>query len=152
MRRHRQRRSNNQRCQIGLLPPRRKKTDRGATSRSICRRLARRSNSKTSRESLVSNCQANRPAKSRSQTCAALSPELEAELQPALGEEPLDEIIAKETGASTGEILETETRLKGRVLRIFRDNVFVDLGGRNQGVLMLHTLRQGAGGRRGCWM
>ena len=71
---------------------------------------------------------------------AALSPELEAELQEALGEVPLDEIIAQETGATTGEILETETRLKGRVLRIFRDDVFIDLGGRNQGILTLHTL------------
>jgi small subunit ribosomal protein S1 len=74
---------------------------------------------------------------------AALSPELEAELQQALGEQPLDEIIAGEAmGAPTGEMLETETRMKGRVLRIFRDDVFVDLGGRNQGVLTLHALAQ----------
>jgi predicted RNA-binding protein with RPS1 domain len=71
----------------------------------------------------------------------ALSPELEAELEAALGNATLDELISAETaGPATPEALEPESRLKGRVLRIFRDNVFVDLGGRNQGVLAFHQL------------
>jgi predicted RNA-binding protein with RPS1 domain len=66
----------------------------------------------------------------------ALPEELEIELQMALGDAKLDELIAAETaGPATPEGLEPETRIKGRVLRIFRDNVFVELGGRNQGVL-----------------
>ncbi|HEY2761420.1 MAG TPA: S1 RNA-binding domain-containing protein, partial [Pirellulales bacterium] len=74
---------------------------------------------------------------------ADLSPELEAELQAALGNQSLDELIASETGAgATGEPLELESRHTAGVARIFRDNVFVDLGGRNQGVLTLHTLAQ----------
>ncbi len=77
---------------------------------------------------------------------AALTPDLEAELQEALGNQSLDELIAAETGAAagavTGEPLEPEARLTGTVARIFKDNVFVDLGGRNQGVLTLHLLPQ----------
>ena len=75
---------------------------------------------------------------------APLSDDLQAELDAVLGSESLDDLIAAETGAtggeSTGEQLEVESRHKGKVLRIFRDNVFVDLGGRNQGVLVLHSL------------
>src|SRR5262245_60392419 len=76
---------------------------------------------------------------------APLPEELEIELQHALGDRSLEELIAEETGVApggapaTGEPLETESRHKARVLRIFRDNVFVELGGRNQGVLALHS-------------
>jgi small subunit ribosomal protein S1 len=76
---------------------------------------------------------------------ADLSPDLEAELQAALGDQSLDEMIAAETGAGgavAGEPLELESRHTIRVARIFRDNVFVDLPGHNQGVLTLHTLAQ----------
>jgi predicted RNA-binding protein with RPS1 domain len=71
---------------------------------------------------------------------AGLPPELEAELEAALGDRPLEELIAAEApvAAAALETLESETRLQGRVARIFRDDVFVDLGGRNQGVLALH--------------
>ncbi len=75
---------------------------------------------------------------------ADLPPELEAELQAALGDQSLEELIASESGtgpgAVTGEPLELESRHSARVARIFRDNVFVDLGGRNQGVTTLHML------------
>jgi predicted RNA-binding protein with RPS1 domain len=75
---------------------------------------------------------------------ADLPPELEAELQAALGDQSLEELIASETGAGpgavTGEPLEMESRHSARVARIFRDYVFVDLGGRNQGVTTLHIL------------
>lgn len=66
----------------------------------------------------------------------ALSEDLEIELQMALGDQALDDLIAAETaGPATPEGLEPESRHKARVLRIFRDNVFVEVGGRNQGVL-----------------
>jgi predicted RNA-binding protein with RPS1 domain len=75
---------------------------------------------------------------------APLPEDLEIELEHALGDRSLDELIEEDTaaattGAATGEPLETESRHKARVLRIFRDNVFVELGGRNQGVLALHS-------------
>jgi predicted RNA-binding protein with RPS1 domain len=77
---------------------------------------------------------------------AELSPELEAELQAALGNQSLEELIGAEGGATggtaPGEPLEMESRHKARVARIFRDNVFVDLPGHNQGVLTLHLLAQ----------
>lgn len=77
---------------------------------------------------------------------APLSEELEAELSAALGDQSVEDLIAAETGAASGGIagepLEIESRHKGKVLRIFRDSVFIDLGGRNQGVLVLHQLPQ----------
>ncbi|HEY2827938.1 MAG TPA: S1 RNA-binding domain-containing protein, partial [Pirellulales bacterium] len=76
---------------------------------------------------------------------AELSPELEAELEAALGDQSMDELIAAETGGdagAAGEPLEVESRHTAQVARIFRDNVFVDLSGRNQGVLTLHILAQ----------
>ena len=76
---------------------------------------------------------------------AELSPDLEAELQAALGDQSMEELI-KSSGsagaAAATESLEPETRLQARVARIFRDDVFVDLGGRNQGVLPLHSFAQ----------
>ncbi len=73
---------------------------------------------------------------------AGLSPELEAELKEALGDQSMEELISAvgTAGAmAASQILEPETRLQARVARIFRDDVFVDLGGRNQGVLPLHS-------------
>ncbi len=63
-------------------------------------------------------------------------------MQAALGDQSLEELIASETGASTatGESLELESRHSARVACIYRDNVFVDLGGRNQGVTTLRIL------------
>lgn len=75
---------------------------------------------------------------------AELPPELEAELQAALGDQSMEELIKSSgsAGAAATESLEPETRLQARVARIFRDDVFVDLGGRNQGVLPLHSFAQ----------
>jgi ribosomal protein S1 len=68
---------------------------------------------------------------------SALSPELEKELADALGDESLDSIIEGTSAAPTGTELPSETRLTGTVLNIHRDDIFVDLGGRNQGILPL---------------
>ncbi len=71
---------------------------------------------------------------------AALPPELEAELQAALGNESIDQLIAAENSDTTAAaLLEPESRHKAKVARIFRDDVFVDLPGHNQGVLALHS-------------
>ena len=65
-----------------------------------------------------------------------LSPELQAEYEAALGELSLDALMS---ASSAGEIsdVEPETRVKGRVSRVARDDVFVDFDGRNQGVVPL---------------
>ena len=71
---------------------------------------------------------------------AALPPELEAELQEAMGSASIDEMIAAENvDTAAAESLEPESRHKAKVLRIFRDDVFVELPGHNQGVLVLHS-------------
>lgn len=65
-----------------------------------------------------------------------LSPEMEIEMAEALGDVSMEEVIEPSAAAPPAE-LEPETRCRGRVASVHRDNVFVDLGGRNQGVLSL---------------
>lgn len=68
----------------------------------------------------------------------SLSPELEQELQEALGDMPLDELLAGATKtASTSEELPSETKIKGRIVSLHNEFVFVDLGNRNEGVIPL---------------
>lgn len=64
-----------------------------------------------------------------------LSPELEQELAAALGGQSLETLIAAPGAADTGDELPPETRLTGTVAKIHRDDIFLELGGRNQGVL-----------------
>lgn len=66
----------------------------------------------------------------------AMTAEMEQELAEALGDQSLDDILAAATTES-GEELAPETKIKGTVVNIHRDDIFVDLGGRNQGVLPL---------------
>jgi len=67
-----------------------------------------------------------------------LSPELEAELAAALEGESLDAIIDDaSTAAVTGGELAPETKLTGTVAKIHREDIFIELGGRNQGLLPL---------------
>ncbi len=66
-----------------------------------------------------------------------LSPELEQEYLAALGGMSLDSILeAGGGGAPTAELV-PESRVTCRVAKVHRDNVFVDLGGANQGVVSL---------------
>jgi small subunit ribosomal protein S1 len=65
-----------------------------------------------------------------------LTPEMEREYQEALGDLSLEVLM----NASTVEVateLAPESRVTGRVARIHGEDVFVDLGGRNQGVVPL---------------
>jgi small subunit ribosomal protein S1 len=67
-----------------------------------------------------------------------LSPELEKELEEALGGMSLDDVIAGKTSNSpTAKELEPEARITGKVLSIHRDNLFVEITGQHQGVLSL---------------
>ncbi|MCH7753002.1 MAG: S1 RNA-binding domain-containing protein [Planctomycetes bacterium] len=67
-----------------------------------------------------------------------LSPELEQELTAALGSESLDSLIEKSSaGDADSSELAPGTRLTVTVAKLHREDVFVELGGRNQGVLPL---------------
>ncbi|MEM9658228.1 MAG: hypothetical protein AAF961_07705, partial [Planctomycetota bacterium] len=64
-----------------------------------------------------------------------LSPELEQELAEALGEASVDDIMASAESAGTPTELAPESKITGKVVSLHQEDVFVDLGGRNQGVL-----------------
>lgn len=66
-----------------------------------------------------------------------LSPELEAEFQAALGEVSFDTLMTEGTGPEIAAELAPESRVTGRVATIHREDVFVDLAGRNQGIVPL---------------
>lgn len=65
------------------------------------------------------------------------SAEIELEIAAALGGKSLDDLIGPETkgAARASDVLEPEARCRGRVVSIHGEDVFLDLGGRNQGVL-----------------
>lgn len=67
--------------------------------------------------------------------------ELELEVEMALGGMSLEEVLSPAADASLPD-LEPEAKLQGRVASIHRDNVFVDLGRRNQGVLSLRQFAE----------
>ncbi|MEX2113928.1 MAG: S1 RNA-binding domain-containing protein [Pirellulales bacterium] len=71
-----------------------------------------------------------------------LSPELEMEYLEALGGQSIDDIIAPEPGAAVVAELEPESRHQGRVISIHRDDVFVEIGGRQQGILQLKNFAE----------
>ncbi len=67
-----------------------------------------------------------------------LTPEMEAEYAEALGDLSLDALMS---AAGSGDVvaeLAPEARITGRIAKIHHDNVFVEFGGRNQGVVLLH--------------
>ena len=68
-----------------------------------------------------------------------LTPELEFELAEALGGQSVEEIFSGAVTADPGDELEAESRHRGRVISVHRDNVFIDLGGRKQGILSLKS-------------
>ncbi len=72
-----------------------------------------------------------------------LSPELEQEYQAALGDVSLDALMNEATADELAvRELEAESRVTGRVARIHREDVFVDLGGRSQGVVPLRQFEE----------
>ncbi len=66
-----------------------------------------------------------------------LSPELEAEYEAALSDLSFDALMNQAAGGEIAAEIVPETRVTGRVVRVHRDDVFIDLGGRNQGVVSL---------------
>jgi small subunit ribosomal protein S1 len=68
---------------------------------------------------------------------AELSPDLEQELAESLGDLSLEEVLASDERSKNAAPLELESRAKARVVRVHRDDVFVELPGMNQGVIPL---------------
>ena len=66
-----------------------------------------------------------------------LSPDLEAEYQAALGDMSLEALIEEAAAGEVAEELAPESRVTARVSKVHREDVFIELGGRNQGVVPL---------------
>lgn len=66
-----------------------------------------------------------------------LSPELEAEYEAALSDLSFDTLMNEAAAGDVVTEIVPESRITGRVARVHRDDVFIDLGGRNQGVVSL---------------
>jgi small subunit ribosomal protein S1 len=71
-----------------------------------------------------------------------LSPELEEEFQQAVGDVPLDALMSEGESVAAGGPLEPESRHTGRIVAIQRDDVFVELGGKEQGTLPVSLLSE----------
>jgi small subunit ribosomal protein S1 len=65
---------------------------------------------------------------------AQLSPEQEQELQAALGGASVEELVEQSVSSTTAAELAPDTRVPARVASVHGEDVFFDLGGRNQGV------------------
>ncbi len=65
------------------------------------------------------------------------SAELELEIAEALGGKSLEDLLGADAkhAPTTNDVLEPETKCRGRIVSIHGEDVFLDLGGRNQGVL-----------------
>ncbi|TWT73458.1 30S ribosomal protein S1 [Posidoniimonas polymericola] len=74
---------------------------------------------------------------------AQLTPELEAELEAALGGQSLDQLIETSTEGISRE-LASDSRVTGRVTRQHGDSVFFDLGGHLEGVVKLQQFEEDA--------
>jgi len=72
-----------------------------------------------------------------------LSAELEREVADALGGMSLDDVlVGGDTSRGAEAPLEPETRVSARVLSVSRENVFFDLGGRNEGIVPLQQFAE----------
>ena len=78
-----------------------------------------------------------------------LSPELEVELSLALGDSSIDDLMAGSDSITNQPLLEPESRHTGRVVAVQRDDVFVELGAREQGIVPLKLFRGTARGGLG---
>ncbi len=67
----------------------------------------------------------------------ALLPELEDEFAQALADAPLDDLLMGRAAAAPDAAIEPDARVRGRVIAVRRDQVFIDLGSREQGVVPL---------------
>lgn len=68
---------------------------------------------------------------------AQLSEDLAAEFQEALADAPVEQLLVETAAGAQRPLLEPESRHQARIVRIHREEVFVELGGREQGVVPL---------------
>jgi small subunit ribosomal protein S1 len=66
-----------------------------------------------------------------------LSADLEAELQAALGDVSLADVMSGEKPLAAGQLLESESRHTGRVIAVRAEDVFIQIGQRQEGVVPL---------------
>lgn len=71
-----------------------------------------------------------------------LPPELEEELEASLGDVALDDLMAGADAVASGTMLEAESKHVGRVVALSREDVFVELGSREQGVVPLRQFAE----------
>ncbi|OHB73227.1 MAG: hypothetical protein A2V70_09495 [Planctomycetes bacterium RBG_13_63_9] len=67
----------------------------------------------------------------------SLSPDLEEEFNEALGDGSFEELMSGDAALDAGSMLEEESRHTGRVVAVRRDDVFIELGSREQGCVSL---------------
>ncbi len=68
---------------------------------------------------------------------ARLSADLAQEFEEAIGGASIEDLLAEHDALTPKPALELESRQKGRVVHVHRDDVFVELGGREQGIVPL---------------
>jgi small subunit ribosomal protein S1 len=71
-----------------------------------------------------------------------LSPELEKEVEESLGDASLDDLLTGGDSVGDREALEPESRCTGRIVAIHREDVFLDLGRREQGTVPLKQFQE----------
>ena len=71
-----------------------------------------------------------------------LSPELEAEYLAAVGETSFNDLMDSSTAGAPPEEIAPDTRVTGRVAKIHREDIFVDLPGRSQGVVSVRQFEE----------
>jgi predicted RNA-binding protein with RPS1 domain len=71
-----------------------------------------------------------------------MTPELEAELNEAFGEMSFDKMVEDGVVSRAVQEVEEETRTRATVMRIDGDNVFLSMGGRNEGMVSLRQLKE----------
>ncbi len=68
------------------------------------------------------------------------SQELDDELDAVFGDMTLEDLMTRGEGVSGQELLEPESQHAGRVVAVRREDVFIELGGREQGVVPLRQM------------
>ncbi|MGE0756833.1 MAG: 30S ribosomal protein S1 [Pirellulaceae bacterium] len=71
-----------------------------------------------------------------------LSPELEAELNEALGGMSLDQVVEQGLVGRAVQSMEEESRARATVMGVSGDNVFLSMGGRNEGVMSIRQFKE----------
>ena len=69
-----------------------------------------------------------------------LPAELEAELEAALGSQSMDDLLVGSESVTQQELLEPESKHTGRVVSVHLEDIFVELGGREQGVISIKSV------------